>query len=179
MWFSLNLRCSGSLSICSHAAEGRPHTALLSLSNFQLNKMWSYYYSSMKRGHCGDPVPILQSVRCRQEILKGLWVLVAFSSAVRQTLLVVREQQRRLRDTSAFKCSQWCRLIVQKQVWTDISLFCLCVWMQFWTDIESDCQRECTAVWSISGGRGCPSFRMTSLILTLNALPPLKENIYI
>lgn len=84
VWFSLAQRSSSSfeyywISVCSHAAEGRPHASLLPLSDFQLNKIWSYYYSSMKQGYCGDFNSLPPSLkRWRQKILKGLWVLAAF-----------------------------------------------------------------------------------------------------
>lgn len=141
--------------------------------NFQPNKIWSYYCSSIKRGCCGDfnPHPPLFK-KIEAEDLKGT---LSVGCVPRSCKANSPPGERRQRDTSECECARRYRLIAHRQRWTDVNL-CISVRAlesQRWTDVESDCQRECAAVWSLSGGRGCPSFRTASLIPTSNVFPPL------
>lgn len=96
----------------------------------------------MKRGYSGDfnsLLPPLDKKRKRQieaeDILKGLWVLAALHTAVRQTLHPVSLQQHWQRDTSVCVC-----VCVAAQINCTNALLVrrqLVYFAAFWTDVLS------------------------------------------
>lgn len=88
--------------------------------NFQPNRIWSYYCSSIKRGYCGDfnsRPPLFKKIEA--EDLKGTLSVGCVPHSCKANS---PPGERRQRDGSECECAQRYRLIAHRQRWTDVNL---------------------------------------------------------